>query len=422
MRGAAFLSDVQNGVVVVRVARCRSLERALNSLAAAQDVGGTTTDVGVLVAVLAADAPSECARVCLSRPRAAVPRPSAVTASIGGVRTKFRVPDVLSVGLGGSLRCLSTRGPAAPHTARQAAALWSPRTGPVLRPRSCPLADFRWQRRRRSRWPRLGGVCPHNARQVLRRGHHHRHRHPDCAARCTRSVRPLRRLLTSRGTGARGAAGVGNLLRGGQPSAGSQPERGRRRRGRRRAQGSGGRGAVPLPHLSRARARPQIMQGRVEDAIDMMKTTAEGVPVILVGGGSVLGAQGHAACPLLGDQRAARAVGSAIAGASQVIHPAYYAVANAVGAAIAQVSAEHTAIIGGAAGREHELKAVSRSRQRQCARSSAARQAKERVKQLAVEKGAEEKSVEIVEVTETQIVTPATTVRAVRRLVLPRSD
>ncbi len=61
IRGAAFLSGIQDGIVI--------------------DVGGTTTDVGVLVN--------------------GFPRESAVSANISDVRTNFRMPDVLSIGLGG---------------------------------------------------------------------------------------------------------------------------------------------------------------------------------------------------------------------------------------------------------------------------------------------------------------------------------
>ena len=61
IRGAAFLSGLKDGVVV--------------------DIGGTTTDVGVLVK--------------------GFPRVSSEASSFGGVRTNFAMPDVLSVGLGG---------------------------------------------------------------------------------------------------------------------------------------------------------------------------------------------------------------------------------------------------------------------------------------------------------------------------------
>jgi N-methylhydantoinase A/oxoprolinase/acetone carboxylase beta subunit len=61
MRGAAFLSDCQEAIVV--------------------DIGGTTTDVGILVN--------------------GFPRQAGVAVDVAGVRTNFRMPDVLSIGLGG---------------------------------------------------------------------------------------------------------------------------------------------------------------------------------------------------------------------------------------------------------------------------------------------------------------------------------
>jgi N-methylhydantoinase A/oxoprolinase/acetone carboxylase beta subunit len=61
MRGAAFLSGLRDGIVI--------------------DVGGTTTDVGAVVRSL--------------------PREAGVAVHVGGVRTNFRMPDVLSIGLGG---------------------------------------------------------------------------------------------------------------------------------------------------------------------------------------------------------------------------------------------------------------------------------------------------------------------------------
>lgn len=61
LRGAAILSGLDNGIVV--------------------DIGGTTSDVGVL-----ADG---------------FPRESNSHIDVGGVRTNFRMPDILSIGLGG---------------------------------------------------------------------------------------------------------------------------------------------------------------------------------------------------------------------------------------------------------------------------------------------------------------------------------
>lgn len=64
MRGAAFLTGAANAIVM--------------------DVGGTTCDIGVLAN--------------------GFPRESSLAVDIGGVRTNFRMPDVLAIGLGGGTR------------------------------------------------------------------------------------------------------------------------------------------------------------------------------------------------------------------------------------------------------------------------------------------------------------------------------
>jgi N-methylhydantoinase A/oxoprolinase/acetone carboxylase beta subunit len=64
MRGAAFLTGVRDAMVL--------------------DVGGTTTDVGVLAN--------------------GFPRESSVAVEIGGARTNFRMPDILALGFGGGTR------------------------------------------------------------------------------------------------------------------------------------------------------------------------------------------------------------------------------------------------------------------------------------------------------------------------------
>jgi N-methylhydantoinase A/oxoprolinase/acetone carboxylase beta subunit len=61
MRGAAYLSGIANAMVI--------------------DVGGTTTDVGQI--------------------RNGFPREANSVVNVGGVRTLFRMPDLLSIGLGG---------------------------------------------------------------------------------------------------------------------------------------------------------------------------------------------------------------------------------------------------------------------------------------------------------------------------------
>lgn len=70
MRGAGYLTGLQNAIVV--------------------DVGGTSTDVGVLAS--------------------GFPRESSIPVEIGGVRTNFRMPDLLSVGLGGGSRVRNSDG------------------------------------------------------------------------------------------------------------------------------------------------------------------------------------------------------------------------------------------------------------------------------------------------------------------------
>lgn len=61
IRGASFLCDIKDAIVI--------------------DVGGTTTDIGII--------------------QNGFPRESSVAATLGGVRTNFRMPDVISIGLGG---------------------------------------------------------------------------------------------------------------------------------------------------------------------------------------------------------------------------------------------------------------------------------------------------------------------------------
>lgn len=61
IRGASYLSKLNNALVV--------------------DVGGTTTDLGMI--------------------QNGFPRESSIAVSIGGVRTNFRMPDVVTIGLGG---------------------------------------------------------------------------------------------------------------------------------------------------------------------------------------------------------------------------------------------------------------------------------------------------------------------------------
>ena len=69
------------------------------------------------------------------------------------------------------------------------------------------------------------------------------------------------------------------------------------------------------------RAAIDRIQEMTDTAVDRMKTSAEAIPVIVVGGGSVL-------------------IARPVAGASEMVKPPHYEAANAVGAAIAQISGE----------------------------------------------------------------------------------
>jgi N-methylhydantoinase A/oxoprolinase/acetone carboxylase beta subunit len=82
MRGAAFLSGCAEAIVL--------------------DIGGTTTDVGLL--------------------HKGFPRQASTTVDVGGVRTNFRMPDVFSIGLGGGslVRDEPAAAPEEPGTVRRA--------------------------------------------------------------------------------------------------------------------------------------------------------------------------------------------------------------------------------------------------------------------------------------------------------------
>ena len=117
-----------------------------------------------------------------------------------------------------------------------------------------------------------------------------------------------------------------------------------------------------LPQAMVQRATKRIKQMMAE-VVDRMKVAQKDVPVVLVGGGSVL-------------------VDDALVGTTAVYRPDHYEAANAVGAAIAQVSGEID--------RVYEL--VSRSRTQVIA------EAKETAVQRAIAAGARPETVEIVDV------------------------
>lgn len=190
MRGAAYLTGLRDAIVV--------------------DVGGTSTDVGVL--------------------SAGFPRESSIPVEVGGIRTNFRMPDLLSVALGGGSRVRDGDGPS---------------VGPD------------------SVGYRLGSeaLCFGGSTLTL----------SDVAVRAGRAVM---------GTHAVDVVD----------------------------------GALAAEVMTR-------VDGIFEDAVDRMKLTRSEQPVVAVGGGSVL-------------------LPDALAGVSSVHRPDHFDVANAIGAAIASISAQ----------------------------------------------------------------------------------
>jgi N-methylhydantoinase A/oxoprolinase/acetone carboxylase beta subunit len=188
MRGAAVLSGLGTCAVV--------------------DVGGTTTDVGVL--------------------NQGFPREATTDVSVAGIRTNFRMPDVLSIGLGGGSLVRDT-------------AVGPDSVGYELTSRALVF----------------GGDT----------------------------------LTATDIAVAAGRADIGDADR--------------------------------VRHLDRdvvRKALERVAQD-IADAVERMRTSAEPLPVVAVGGGSIL----------LPDD---------LAGAGEVHRPEHYAVANAIGAAIAQISGE----------------------------------------------------------------------------------
>ena len=190
MRGAAYLSGVADGIVV--------------------DVGGTSTDVGALVK--------------------GFPREAAVAVQLAGVRTNFRMPDMVSIPLGG---------------------------GTIVK-----QEPF--------------GIGPESV-----------------GYRLTREALVFggSTLTASDLAVADGRVGLGDSDK-----------------------------VADLDPLLVSQAMNEI-RSRVEDAIDRVKLSSGDVPVILVGGGSVL-------------------ISESLGGASRVLRPEHAGVANAIGAAIAQVGGQ----------------------------------------------------------------------------------
>jgi len=190
MRGAARLAGEGEAMVV--------------------DIGGTTSDVGMLMN--------------------GFPRESAVSVDIGGVRTNFRMPDVLAIGLGG---------------------------GSIVRDDGARIGPDSVGYELTEKALVFGGDT----------------------------------LTTTDIVVAAGLADIGDRQRVAH---------------------------LPATLVETALARIHTM---VDEAVDRMKTSAEPMPVILVGGGSVL-------------------IHRDLPSASKLIRPDHASVANAIGAAIAQVGGE----------------------------------------------------------------------------------
>jgi N-methylhydantoinase A/oxoprolinase/acetone carboxylase beta subunit len=258
IRGAAFLTGIKDAIVM--------------------DIGGTTTDLGFLVK--------------------GFPRETATPQLIGGVRTNFRMPDVLSIALGGGTRVRG--GP-------DAITLGPDSVGYELTQRAIVF----------------GGE----------------------------------ELTTTDIAVCAGQAAIGDPRR-------------------VAALGEGMVTAV----LDRIHAS-------IEEAIDKMKTSSRPVPVILVGGGSIL-------------------LSRPLRGTSEVHRPPHSQVANAVGAAISMVSGRVDRLFDFAEGREAALD-----------------QARHEARAAAIAAGAVPDTIEIVELTELPMTHMRSTavqvkVRAVGRLAM----
>jgi N-methylhydantoinase A/oxoprolinase/acetone carboxylase beta subunit len=236
MRGAAFLSGVKEAMVV--------------------DVGGTTSDVGMLIH--------------------GFPREASVVVNVGGVRTNFRMPDVYSFGLGG---------------------------GSLVRDQQGQLT-----------------IGPDSVGYELT---------------SKALVFGGDTLTTTDIIVASGAADIGDPA------------------------------AVKSLDRQLIQSTMDKIQEMTEIAVDRMKTSAEPIPVIIVGGGSIL-------------------INRVISGASEMIKPPHFAVANAIGAAIAQV--------GGETDRVFSLEKMSRE--------AALAEAREEATHKAITAGADPATIHIVDVEE----------------------
>ncbi|XP_033124834.1 uncharacterized protein LOC117123108 isoform X2 [Anneissia japonica] len=205
MRGAALLSGIKNAVVI--------------------DIGGTTTDIGCL--------------------RHGFPREASSHVQIGGVSTKLRMPDVMSIGLGGGSKVVFNR--------TEEGDITECKVGPE-------------------------SVGYKLAKEALVFGG---------------------TTLTT--TDVAVAAGLVKL---------------------------GNRQKVENLEEDKVSKVIEVMKDMIENVVDQMKLSKEDLPYVLVGGGSIL----------LNENQL-------LEGATTVIKPPHYQVANAVGAALSQVGGVRDTIV-----------------------------------------------------------------------------
>ncbi|TYP54221.1 hydantoinase/oxoprolinase family protein [Thermosediminibacter litoriperuensis] len=234
IRGAAFLSKLDDALVL--------------------DVGGTTSDIGVI--------------------SQGFPRESSIAVEIGGVRTNFRMPDLISIALGGST---------------------------IVREENGEIK-----------------IGPESV-----------------------GYRITEEALVF---GGNTITATDIVVRLGLADIGSKDKA----------------KDIPLEFALRAYEK---MQEMINESVDKMKTSKNPQPLVLVGGGSII-------------------VGNEITGVSEIIRPNNYGVANALGAAIAQVSGEIDSIF--------SLSEMSRD--------EALNKAKQRAKDEAIKAGANPETVKIVQV------------------------
>lgn len=125
-----------------------------------------------------------------------------------------------------------------------------------------------------------------------------------------------------------------------------------------------------VAHLPSGMVKKALLQMTqlLDDNIDMMKPNSEPVPVILVGGGSIL-------------------VSGKIKAASSILRPKYAGVANAIGAAIAQIGGESESMLS----------------YRQISREQAIKQVTQQASDQAIKAGANPNSIKVTDIEETAI-------------------